>query len=134
MPDHGLPRTIDRGPQTTDHGPLTTNQPWPSRFAAGAPAFRPPRPLLNAHLQSILPSLFRRVRNTDYRRERIETPDGDFLDLDRLDAPGSPSSRAAVITHGLEGDAGRPYVRGMARALARRGWDVVAWNLRGCSG
>ena len=40
----------------------------------------------------------------------------------------------AVIAHGLEGSSGRAYVRGMARELARRGWAVCAWNLRGCSG
>ena len=100
------------------------------------PPYRPPRFLRNAHLQTVLPALFRRVTGVRYRRERIETPDGDFLDLDRLPAlaPGGGPRRVAVVTHGLEGDASRPYVRGMARALARRGWDVVAWNLRGCSG
>jgi predicted alpha/beta-fold hydrolase len=76
----------------------------------------------------------------DYdRRARIDTADNDFLDLDwafaRSNGTASRrSSRVAVLTHGLEGSTDRAYMRGMARALVRRGWDVCAWNLRGCSG
>ena len=95
------------------------------------PPYRPPRPLRNGHVQSVLPTLFRRVR-VAYRRERLDLPDGDFLDLDWAGPADSP--RVAVVAHGLEGSADRAYVRGMARALARRGWAVCAWNLRGCSG
>ncbi len=81
--------------------------------------------------------MLRRVSFDYDRRERIDTPDGDFLDLDwgfpRRN--GSPdASRVVILTHGLEGSADRTYMRGMARALVRRGWDVCAWNLRGCSG
>lgn len=94
-------------------------------------SYRPPAGFGNPHLQTIWASKLRRVDGPVFVRERIETPDGDFLDLDRVPAG---ASRAAVISHGLEGSTGRAYVRGMARALASRGWDVVAWNLRGCSG
>ena len=70
-----------------------------------------------------------------YARERLELDDGDFLDLDWLRAsPGALAASAVIVSHGLEGDAYRPYVRGMARAFAQRGIDVVAWNYRGCSG
>ena len=96
------------------------------------PPYRPPRPLRNGHVQSVLPTLFRRVGGVAYRRERLELADGDFLDLDWAGPAGSP--RVAVVAHGLEGSTDRAYVRGMARALARRGWAVCAWNLRGCSG
>ena len=96
------------------------------------PPYRPPRPLRNGHVQSVLPTLFRTVGGVAYRRERIDLPDGDFLDLDWAGPAGSP--RVAVVAHGLEGSTDRAYVRGMARALARRGWAVCAWNLRGCSG
>ena len=101
--------------------------------------YRPPPLLSNGHLQTLVASLVRRVDFAYDRRERIDTPDGDFLDLDWAAArtggrPDAPSSRVAVLTHGLEGSADRSYMRGMARALARRGWDVCAWNLRGCGG
>ncbi len=64
-------------------------------------------------------------------RERIPTPDDDFLDLDfaRVGA-----SRAVLLTHGLEGHSQRPYILGMVRAFSRRGWDAVVLNFRSCSG
>jgi predicted alpha/beta-fold hydrolase len=90
-------------------------------------------PLLcsNPHLQTIVPSVLRRVRGVEYERERIETPDGDFLDLDwsRLG-----SQRVGIVLHGMEGDSTRSYMKGMVKALNRRGWDAVAMNFRGCSG
>ena len=96
-----------------------------------ASSYRPPFWLRNGHVQTIFPHLFRRVRDVSYRRERIDTPDGDFLDLD-WSCFGA--GRLAVLTHGLEGDSGRGYIREMVRALNRAGWDALAWNLRGCSG
>jgi predicted alpha/beta-fold hydrolase len=93
--------------------------------------YRPPRGWSNGHLQSIFPALFRRVPVHNYRRERIDTPDGDFLDVDWL---GSGSDRLAILSHGLEGSSDSTYIRGMARMLTRQGWDALAWNCRGCSG
>ena len=66
-----------------------------------------------------------------YRRERIETSDGDFIDLDWSEVG---SKRLVIVLHGLEGDSGRSYVKGMVRAVNRRGWDAMALNFRGCSG
>ena len=99
-------------------------------------------PLLSGgHTQTLFATMARSVDFQYERRERIDTPDGDFLDLewatlqDRAAVAGpSRLRRVAVITHGLEGSAQRNYMRGMARALVRHGWDVIAWNLRGCSG
>jgi uncharacterized protein len=89
-------------------------------------------PLLsNGHLQTLLPVLFRRVRAVACQRERIATPDNDFLDLDWAK---TGSRRLAILSHGLEGDSRRPYVLGMIKALVKQGWDSVAWNARGCSG
>ncbi|MEM8868081.1 MAG: alpha/beta fold hydrolase [Verrucomicrobiota bacterium] len=65
-------------------------------------------------------------------RERVPTPDGDFLDLDW--ATPYQGGRLAILTHGLEGHSRGAYTQGMARALLRAGWDVLAWNFRGCSG
>ncbi len=93
--------------------------------------YRAPFLLGNGHLQTVYPSLFRRVKWVPYRRERMDTPDGDFLDLDWLSVG---AARVAILSHGLEGNTQRAYMRGMARALNRAGWDVLAWNFRGCSG
>jgi len=94
--------------------------------------YRPPFGLGEGHLQTIFPALFRRVALVTPERERIETPDGDFLDLDW--SRGSRGGRLVVISHGLEGDSRNACVQGMAAAFKRAGWDVLAWNLRGCSG
>lgn len=85
----------------------------------------------NGHLQTIVPGKFRRVDGVDYTRERIETPDHDFLDLDWL---LQGSRRLIVLTHGLEGDSDRQYIRGSAKLFAQNGWDALAWNCRSCSG
>lgn len=94
-------------------------------------SYRAPAFLRGGHLQTIYPALFRRVRKVTNRRERLELPDGDFLDLD-WDSEGR--DRLVILSHGLEADSSAPYIQGMAAALKSRGWDVLAWNYRGCSG
>lgn len=94
-------------------------------------AYRPPLPLRWGHANTIYPTLFRRPPTIAYQRERIATPDDDFLDLDHARVG---AERAAIVLHGLEGDAQRHYMRGMTAALNRRGWDAVGMNMRGCSG
>ncbi|SJZ65867.1 YheT family hydrolase [Sediminibacterium ginsengisoli] len=97
------------------------------------PILRPAFLHLNGHLQTIFPLLLRRIdfRYTD--RERVELPDGDFLDLDWHRNP-EPSDKLVLITHGLEGDSSREYVRGLAKLFVANGYDVLAWNCRSCSG
>jgi predicted alpha/beta-fold hydrolase len=85
----------------------------------------------NGHVQTILPTLVRRTHDVLYQRERIETPDNDFLDIDWA---RTGSSKLAILSHGLEGDSHRPYMLGMSLMLNRHGWDAAAWNYRGCSG
>ena len=92
--------------------------------------YSPPFFLFNAHLETIYPSLLRRVKLIPYTRERITTPDDDFLDLDWLT---QQSNKLVIISHGMEGNSLRPYVKGMAKALFENGYDVLAWNYRGCS-
>lgn len=95
------------------------------------PAYTRPWYLFHAHLETIWPALLRRVPQPPYRRERILTKDDDFLDLDWLQAD---HNRLVVVSHGLEGDTSRHYVTGMANAVHDAGWDVLAWNFRGCGG
>lgn len=66
-------------------------------------------------------------------RERLETPDGDFLDVDWGSDPG-PGAPVVLILHGLEGSSRRHYVWSMARELLDRGVRPVAMNFRSCSG
>lgn len=93
-------------------------------------SYRHPFYLFNGHLETIVPSILRKVEGV-YQRERIELPDGDFLDLDWMK---SGRNNLVIITHGLEGNSERHYSKGMARYFYRQGWDALAWNCRGCSG
>lgn len=93
--------------------------------------YTPPPCFGNGHVQTIFPTLFRQVDGVTYKRERIQTPDQDFLDID-WSVRGNP--RLAIISHGLEGCTDRAYIKGMVKALNRQGWDVLAWNYRSCSG
>ncbi len=91
----------------------------------------PPFLFGNGHVQTIFPVLFRKVASVMYDRERISTHDNDFLDLD-WSVKGY--DRLAVISHGLEGNTHRAYVKGMVKAVNDGGWDAMAWNYRSCSG
>lgn len=93
--------------------------------------YKAPPLLAGPHVQTVFASRFRRVGGVRYERERMELPDGDFMDLDWV---RNGAGRLAVLTHGLEGSAQRSYMKGMARAFCRRGWDSVSVNLRSCSG
>ncbi len=92
-------------------------------------SFAPSALLRAATIQTIMPSLARRVPDPGFRREILELPDGDFLELDWL-TQGAP--RLAIVSHGLEGSTSSGYLRGMAQALFAAGYDVLAWNMRGC--
>lgn len=104
----------------------------------------PPFFLRNGYVQSILPTLIRRIDTSHFKRERLLTDDGDFLDLDwsraisdsvDLDTGDNFSGKTLVIiSHGLEGHSRRPYVAGIVRESNDRGWDALAWNFRSCSG
>ncbi len=91
----------------------------------------PPRFLGNSHLQTIWHSEFRRVDGISYIRRRLDTPDGDFLDLDWVQ---NGYSKLAILVHGLESATSRSYMKGMVKALSRRGYDCLALSLRGCGG
>jgi predicted alpha/beta-fold hydrolase len=88
--------------------------------------------LFNAHLETIYPSLLRKVVGIPpYVRERITTPDEDFLDLDWIT---QGAKKLIIISHGLEGSSDRAYIKGLAKAGLEEGYDILAWNFRGCSG
>lgn len=91
----------------------------------------PPRHLFNGHLETIVPSLLRRVKGVTYSREKIDTPDGDFLNLDWSKVGGT---KLLIISHGLEGDSCRHYVMGLAKLFNQHDIDVLAWNNRTCGG
>jgi uncharacterized protein len=97
------------------------------------PHFKVPLLQWNGHLQSIVPSIFRKVNFNYARRERLELADGDFVDLD-WSSEQKQSNKLVIITHGLEGDSTRHYVTGVAKLFSENGYDAVGWNCRSCSG
>jgi predicted alpha/beta-fold hydrolase len=94
-------------------------------------SYRAPRWLRGGHAQTLLPVLIPRGRARPWTRERLNLSDGDFVDLFWL---RQGANRLAILCHGLEGSVEANYMRGMAATLAAVGWDVLAWNYRGCGG
>ena len=95
--------------------------------------YRAPRWLRGGHAQTIYPALFLRGGTPRYRRERWDTPDGDFIDLDFLDA-GAAGAPRVVLFHGLEGSSSSHYAVALMRALARAQWNGMVVHFRSCSG
>lgn len=85
----------------------------------------------NRHVHTVFACFVRNMPKVPYVRERIVTPDEDFLDLDWI---AKDSKKLAIISHGLEGSSRSKYVFGMVSNLYKAGIDCVAWNFRGCSG
>ncbi len=83
------------------------------------------------HAQTLWARLARRLPDVMLWRERLELPDGDFIDLDWTEKDSGP---IVIILHGLEGSSESPYARGLLRALEQRGWRGVVMHFRGCSG
>ncbi len=95
--------------------------------------FRPAWWLPGGHLQTLAGKYLRRPGPFPFIRERIDTPDGDFLDLDFGPDP-DPTHPLVLLLHGLEGFTQRPYMMQAALALKRRGMATVGLNFRSCSG
>lgn len=86
----------------------------------------------NAHVSTIFASLIRRwIPRVKFQRERVDTPDGDFLDLDWSQ---NGSENLVVVLAGLEGKSNSLYSRSAIRYFNENGWDALAMNYRGCSG
>lgn len=107
----------------------------------GASTYRPPAWLKNPHAQTIYASCVARLPRVRFRRERWETPDRDFIDLDWLVASRGAKQASApadlplvVLFHGLEGSSRSHYARTIMQAVDRRGWQGVVVHFRGCSG
>lgn len=95
---------------------------------------RYPAPLWlpSGHLQTIYPAVCIAKPAVAFRRERWDTPDGDFIDVDFVD--GQPGQPFVVLFHGLEGSSGSHYARSLMAAVAARGWSGAVPHFRGCSG
>ena len=94
--------------------------------------FKPAWWLSNAHLQTIYPALMRKSSVLiGLKRERLITPDNDFIDIDWC---GEGNQPLIILLHGLSGSTQSGYIRGLQQALLSKGFRTVALNFRGCSG
>ena len=86
--------------------------------------------LPNPHLQTLWGKFLRRAPIQPTTLERLDTPDGDFLDLHHLDGPeGAP---LLVLLHGLEGGIHSHYIQGLLGEARFRGWQATAIVFRSC--
>lgn len=94
-----------------------------------------PHWLPGGHTQTVWPLLLK-GEIPAYRRERWNTPDADFIDLDWIDGKpgGEKAAPLLVLFHGLEGSSRSHYARSLMRAVGRRGWRGVVVHCRGCGG
>jgi predicted alpha/beta-fold hydrolase len=97
--------------------------------------YRAPLWLPGAHLQTIAAARLVPQPRVEYRRERWDAPDGDFVDVDfALPEPDDLNAPVLVLFHGLEGCSQSHYARTTMRAAADRGWRGLVPHFRGCSG
>ncbi len=130
--------------------------------APGDGSYAAPPWLPGGHAQTIYAALFAPRPHVIYRRERWDTPDGDFVDLDWVvnpepqqsrinlsrpdehgsQAPGNGNSARSgldkaplvALFHGLEGNSRSHYAVTLMAALQKTGWRGVVIHFRGCSG
>lgn len=93
--------------------------------------FESPWWLPGPHLQTLWQPFMRKLPDIHVRRERIQTTDGDVLDLDWYAEHHRP---LVILLHGLTGSTRSPYIVGMQSALEYQGYRSVAMNFRGCGG
>jgi len=98
-------------------------------MSVSAGEYRAPRWLPGGHAQTIYPALLRRPRHR-YRRERIDTPDGDFIDFDWLLDAGAESAPLLVLLHGLEGSGASHYVASLMRRVRSDRWRELRREVR----
>ena len=92
--------------------------------------YNPTLPFKSSHFNTIYRTLFHKLE-PNYQRERMETADGDFMDLDFTLVD---SDRLVVILHGLEGSSQSKYMQALSLVLQQEDFDSVSVNFRGCSG
>ncbi|MDT8429333.1 MAG: alpha/beta fold hydrolase [Pseudomonadales bacterium] len=107
--------------------------------------FQAPWWLPDGHTQTLWRKFAASPAISGRSRQRVDLPDGDFIDLDWCLRPEPPAEQNAspqllnwlpivVIVHGLCGCSESHYVLALQQQLGRRGYSSAAMNLRGCSG
>lgn len=107
-------------------------------MTAAAPAsYRAPAWLPGGHLQTLYAAVAAPHPRSRFHRQRWDTPDGDFIDLDWTHAPAAgtaPATPLVVLFHGLEGSSRSPYAQALMASVIAAGWQGVVVHFRGCGG
>lgn len=106
-----------------------------SRSSVFHSVFKPAWWASNAHMQTILPVLLP-FTMPSYTRERWDTPDEDFIDLDWVNraVADQPNQKIFILFHGLEGSSSSSYAKALMHLAAQKGWSGVVVHWRSCSG
>lgn len=98
-------------------------------------SYHAPLLLKKGHACTIYAALYRSAPKLFPERQTINTPDGDFMDVDVNAAEAEDRKPVTVILlHGLEGSSDAHYMRAMASICLAQGWNTIRVNFRGCSG
>lgn len=94
-------------------------------------AFQPHPWLKNPHFQTIVASKFRQCNAIQLNNERLNLPDGDFVDVALHTANSGP---IVFIFHGLQGSLNSTYASGIIPVLLAANFNIAFMHFRGCSG
>lgn len=92
-------------------------------------SYKSPISLLGGHLETILPAVIRKPSFIFDARKALELSDGDFVELEIVN---NGNRKCVILSHGLEGDSQTSYMKSTAKYFSNKGYDVIAWNFRGC--
>ncbi len=113
-------------------------KPFTNTRSAKLPSpYRSPRWLLGCHAQTIWPSVIAPKPFVRYKRERWNTPDSDFIDVDFVEHnEHSPTQTTPILVlfHGLEGSSQSSYARALMAHSKTLGWRGLVAHFRGCGG
>lgn len=122
MTTHSFSMTDKKYPETL-HGEVKISE------------FKAPFWARNRHVQTIFPRFFQSRKPFAYRQERLDLPDGDFVNVIWGESQQvEPKKGLAVIFHGLEGSIKSHYANDLMAELQNSGWQAVMMHFRGCGG
>lgn len=95
--------------------------------------FKPAWWLMNGHGQTLYPTMMRRVTAPVDKVERVELPDGDFIDLAWAVNGLAGDAPLVILLHGLGGSIESTYAAGLMSVFNQHGWRAMLMHFRGAS-
>lgn len=94
-------------------------------------SFKPAWWMANPHIQTIYSSLRHPYEAPIGKEERIDLPDGDFVDLIWSAGDLPKNAPIVIILHGLGGCVNSSYVGRFMKVFGEQGWRSVLMHFRG---